>query len=355
MLKKFLQNNFFRFKKHEAKIHDLNYLFWECTLRCNLNCLHCGSDCLKDSTYRDMPFTDFINAIKPLLDVYKKNSIFVVITGGEPLLRKDLAECGFNLRKEGFRWGIVTNGFQYTKEKHNELLSAGMGAITLSLDGLEKSHNWLRNNQNSFARTVSALELITSSKRLNSDIVTCVNKRNISELPELKKFLVQHKTKAWRLFSIAPIGRAKNNSELSLNSNQFIELMQFIANERKKNEIDIKFSCEGYVWKYEKKVRSDYFFCHAGINIASVLINGSISACPNIDRSFSQGNIYKDDLLKTWQEKFQLMRDRDWCRVGECANCKQFKYCQGNGMHLWDSHRQNVLMCHYKLCNSTND
>ena len=40
--------------------HPLRDLFWECTLRCNMACRHCGSDCLKESMVPDMPFADFL-------------------------------------------------------------------------------------------------------------------------------------------------------------------------------------------------------------------------------------------------------------------------------------------------------
>lgn len=71
-----------------------------------------------------------------------------------------------------------------------------------------------------------------------------------------------------------------------LNPEEFTYLMKFIKTKRKDKDLDIKFSCEGYVGDYEGKVREDYFFCRAGINVASVLIDGSIGACPNINRSF---------------------------------------------------------------------
>lgn len=143
MLNKISQFFHNRFRNNEAKLHELSYLFWECTQRCNLTCLHCGSDCISDSKLKDMPFDVFLDAILPLKDKYKTNSITVVFTGGEPLLRKDLAQCGKILREHGFRWGIVTNGFAYNSDIHGRLLAAGLGAITLSLDGLEDSHNWL--------------------------------------------------------------------------------------------------------------------------------------------------------------------------------------------------------------------
>ena len=333
------------FRNNEIKLHILNYLFWECTWRCNLKCRHCGSDCKANSTFPDMPFEDFLNAIQPLKKQYPKNSIIVAMMGGEPLLRKDLAECGKALRENGFRWGIVTNGYAYDKEMHAKLISAGMGSITVSLDGLPENHNWLRNNPKSFERAVKALELIVACPRLNYDVVTCVHQKNLSELTDLKEFLISKNIRNWRIFTIAPIGRAAENPEMLLTNEQTRQLMNFIAETRQNDpRINLYFSCESYVGRYERKVRDSYFFCHAGINIASVLIDGSISACPNIDRCFVQGNIYKDSLLEIWENHFTVMRKRKWCKTGICKNCKDFRYCKGGAMHLWNE-KQDCIMC----------
>ncbi len=325
-----------KFRENEAKIHELNYLFWECTQRCNLYCLHCGSDCASNSKNADMPFEDFLKAILPLNKLYTRDSITVVITGGEPLLRKDLAECGKKLRENGFRWGIVSNGYAYNTEINSKLLSAGMGAITISLDGLEDSHNWLRNNSKSFDRATKAISLIVSSPRLSYDVVTCVNSKNINELSGIKELLISLGVKAWRLFTIAPIGRARGNKDLELSREQFTRLMDFIVESRKDQRMDIKFSCESYVGPYEKKVRDSFFFCRAGINIGSILIDGSISACPNINRKFVQGNIYADNFTEVWMNKFEIMRNRSWTKTGVCENCSSYKDCGGGAMHLRD-------------------
>lgn len=339
-----------KFRKNEAQIHELRYLFWECTQRCNLQCIHCGSDCIAGSKIKDMPFGDFLNAILPLKESFNPNSITVVITGGELLLRNDLPQCGKTLRENGFRWGIVTNGFAYNSDIHARLLSAGMGAITLSLDGFEESHNWLRLNNNSFKNALHTLDLITSTDRLFYDVVTCVNPKNFSELPEFRDFLITKNVKAWRLFTIAPIGRAANNNDLQLSDLQLKQLMDFIAQSRDDKRIDIKFSCESYVGKYEKKVRDSYFFCRAGINIASVLIDGSISACPNINRHFVQGNIYNERFLDIWENRFDIMRNREWTKTGICLHCSDYNNCNGGAMHLWDEKRDCILNCiHYRI------
>jgi len=338
---------FNQFRKNEIKLHELTYLFWECTQRCNLHCLHCGSDCKKDAQIKDIPFDDFLKAILPVKEKYK-NKITVAITGGEPILREDLPECGRELRKNGFRWGIVTNGFDYTGEMHSKLLSSGMGSITVSLDGMESSHNWLRANNQSFSRAVNAIDLVASSPRLFYDIVTCVNKKNINELDEIKEFLASRHVKAWRLFTIWPIGRAANNDDLLLNPQELKKLMDFIVMARNDKRIKTAFSCEAYCGEYERKIRDAYFFCRAGSTIASVLIDGSISACPNINRSFVQGNIYNDNFLDVWEKKFDVMRNRKWSKTGICKNCDSFKNCNGGAMHLWDEKMDNIKTCIYQ-------
>ena len=63
------------FRKNETEIHELNYLFWECTWRCNLACRHCGSDCKSESNVKDMPFADFLHAIEPLEQRYPRDTV----------------------------------------------------------------------------------------------------------------------------------------------------------------------------------------------------------------------------------------------------------------------------------------
>jgi radical SAM protein with 4Fe4S-binding SPASM domain len=121
--------------------------------------------------------------------------------------------------------------------------------------------------------------------------------------------------------------------------------MDFISQSRKDKQIDIKFSCESYVGDYEKKVRDSFFFCRAGINIGSILIDGSISACPNINRYFVQGNIYKDRFLDVWDNKFELMRKRNWTKTGDCLYCSDYKNCNGGAMHLWNEKQDCIMTC----------
>ena len=98
---------------------------------------------------------------------------------------------------------------------------------------------------------------------------------------------------------------------------------------------------------YEGKVRDHLYRCFAGINVASILIDGSISACTSIRGKYYQGNIYKDDFWEVWNNGFKNYRDRGWMKKGKCGDCKMFRYCEGGGMHLRDE-QGNLLLCHYE-------
>ncbi len=339
---------FKHYKNNQSKLHQLNYIFWECTLRCNLNCLHCGSDCKKDARVKDMPIADFLKAIDQIIPIVEPNKTMIVLTGGEVLLRKDIEKVGKELYKRGFPWGIVTNGMLLSKARLNSLLDSGLRAVTISLDGLEDSHNWLRNNKNSFDRAVEAIKLLPQTQGLKYDVVSCVNRKNIDELPQLKAMLIDIGIKNWRLFPITPIGRAATNDLMKLSANKYKQLLDFIKQTRKENKIKAEHACEGFLGNYEKEVRNDFFFCRAGINIGSVLADGSISACPNLRSNFNQGNIYKDNFADVWQNKYQVFRDRTWTKKGICATCKSYEYCEGNGMHLWDGQNGELSFCNLK-------
>ena len=337
------------FRDNEVRVHELNYLFWECTTRCNFHCRHCGSDCSVQSREKDMPLEDFLRALDTIPSSHRPKDFIVVLTGGEPLLRPDIETVGRAIRERGFGWGMVSNGWFYDEAAHARLLGAGMGALTISLDGLEASHDWMRGLKGSYTRAVRAIGLSAADPRLNADVVTCVNKKNLSELPQIHDVLTGLGVAQWRLFTVIPIGRAARDPEMHLSKDEFVRLMEFIRERREqKGRMKVTFSCEGFLGRYEEQVRDTRFFCRAGVSIASILIDGRICACPNIDRDlFSQGSIYEDNFYEVWEEKFLPYRKRNWARKGSCASCAQWKNCLGNGMHNWHGSSCELLQCHY--------
>ena len=188
--------------------HELHQLFWECTLRCNLNCRHCGSDCRMLSEQNDMPLADFLKVLDEIRLHEDPSNVMVITTGGEPTMRRDLAQCGLEISKRGFVWGMVTNGMMLTPEKLNEFVENGLQSIAVSFDGFEEDHNWMRGNSLSFKNVLVAVEALKQHPGLTWDVITCVNQRTIKYLPEFRDYLISLGIKRWRLFTVFPVGRA---------------------------------------------------------------------------------------------------------------------------------------------------
>lgn len=330
--------------------HELHQLFWECTLRCNLNCRHCGSDCRMLSEKDDMPFEDFAKVLDEVRAHQDPSKVMVITTGGEPTMRQDLAQCGAEISKRGFVWGMVCNGMLLTSEKMNEFVEAGLKSIAVSFDGFEDDHNWMRGNPMSYKNVLLAVEAMKQHPNLTWDVITCVNQRTIKYLPEFRDFLISLGIHRWRLFTVFPFGRAANEPDFKLSNEQFVEMMEFIKRTRQEGKMRADYGCDGFLGRYEGEVRNHYFSCSAGINIASVLADGAISGCLSIRNDYHQGNIYQDSFWDVWQNRFQPYRDRKWMKTDQCADCKVWRYCQGNGFHLRDGDGK-LQICQYKMIN----
>lgn len=211
-LKKRIGLELFKYSVNNSiKLHELSTLFWEATLRCNLSCKHCGSDCRKEATVKDMPKEDFYRVIDEIYDHVNPNKTLIIMTGGEILMRKDIEEVGLYLYNKGFPWGMVTNGMSLNSERFESLLRSGLRSITVSLDGFADEHNDMRGNKNSFDRAVEAIKLISKEPTVAWDIVTCVSPKKFGYLEELKKFIISIGVTAWRIFTVVPMGRAKDD------------------------------------------------------------------------------------------------------------------------------------------------
>ena len=326
--------------------HKLTQLFWECTLRCNLSCRHCGSDCRKTAGIEDPPISDLLDVLDSCSKDFDRGRCVVITTGGEPLVRKDIMQVGAEIKKRGFLWGMVTNGMLLSPEKLDEMVNIGLDTIAMSFDGFEPEHNWMRGSDLSFKRADAAIDWFHEHPGLTWDLITCVNKRNFGYLNEFKEYLISRGVRQWRIFTVAPMGRAVSEPELMLSNEQFVQLMDFITAVRREGKIQLNFSCEGFLGPYEGLARDHLFRCVAGISVASILSDGSISGCLSIRSDYHQGNIHKDNFWDVWDRGFKPYRDRRWMKTGQCRDCKVWRYCQGGAMHLRGEGGQ-MLSCNF--------
>jgi radical SAM protein with 4Fe4S-binding SPASM domain len=323
--------------------HPLRYLFWESTLRCNMSCLHCGSDCVRDSsTQADELDIGTIKAeLRSIAQVYEPGTITFAIIGGEPLVRKnDICEVGAYAAELGYHWGIVTNGLLLDDEAIHQIERSGLQTISISLDGLEREHDALRNRSGAFRSAMSAIErLLTRRFFRKFDVICCVSKLNIDKLEPFVDHLRQLQVPAIRFTPIFSHGRATRHSELILDKDDYLHLLRFVAAQRERQtDIRINLSEEGY-WgpEWEGRVRDNLHYCGSGIVIGTILHNGDVIGCPSMSRAFVEGNLKNAPFIDLWQRGFSRYRaGRRDLFAAQCDGCEHWVLCEGGGLHLLD-------------------
>jgi len=298
-----------------------------------------------------MPVDHFMAVLDNISNTENPQDIMVMLTGGEPLLRPDLVECARRIYERKFPWGIQTNATLLTESLLGQLTTIGLKRLVVGIDGLPYEHRWLRGDEECYQQTVDAVRMACQVSGLEVEVTTCVNQYNFDYLHDIRQMLAELGVKHWRLYIAYPQRSIATLDDLSLDSYQIRQLMVFIQQQREKTDMDVYYTCEGFLGKYEKVVRDDFYRCHSGVSIGSVMINGDITGCPNVKHKFAQGNIYEgDEFMDIWNTCFDVFRQRKWMHTGICTHCKAFRYCQGGPMHLRDN-TGDLILCNYDRIN----
>lgn len=334
--------------------YSLNTLFFEVTSRCNALCDHCGSRCTATSK-NELSSEVFKKVLNDVAENFGTKTIMLNITGGEPLMRKDLFEITKYADKLGFKWGLVTNGMLITDETISKMKETHMSTITISLDGMKETHEEFRHVPGCFDKIISSIKKLKKNDFVEHIQVTFIaTKQNISELPEIYRLLSMIGIDSLRISGIDPIGRAKDNENLMLNQEDYLFLFDFME-KHKLSTLPVVWSCTHYFGNTQNDLdpTGKIFKCDTGIRVASVLSNGDIFGCPNIPRrkELIQGNVLKDDFCEVWKNKFEFYRNPNRTKAKQCEDCEHWKYCKGDSFHTFDFETNTPQFCYKKIFN----
>lgn len=328
---------------------QLHSLFLELTVNCNEHCRHCGSNCgdvAEEGALTTREYKDILDQIK---EDFPLDNLRLCVTGGEPLLRKDFFEIMAYAKELGFAWGMTSNATLITPEIAKKLHETGMRTISVSVDGLPDTHDWFRQSSGSYEKTMAGIKaMLDEGGFQHVQITTVVHHKNIHELEEMYERFSKVGVRSWRVINIEPIGRAKEQPELLLSKEEFRRMIDFIAEYRQKGPMQVSYGCAHYLGpEVEREVRKWYFLCNAGVYTASIMYNGDIGACLDIERrpELVQGNIRNNRFKDVWENEFRIFRE-DYRKAGKCKHCKDYKYCAGDAFHTWnfDTMQPNVCL-----------
>ena len=331
--------------------HPLRYLFWESTLRCNLSCRHCGSDCLRDDSTRDRELSpeSIKRELAAIAGVYDPRAITLAIIGGEPLVRSDIEEVGRFAASLGYAWGITTNAMLLDAPRLALLKAAGLSTVSVSLDGVEAAHDGLRRSKGAFQRVCGALErLVADPFYAAFDVICCVSTLNIDSLGPFVDLLAALGVPQVRFTPVFSRGRAGRDGGLMLSGEQYRRLLTFVADARRiRRDIAVTLSEEGY-WgpNWECRVRDELHYCGSGTVIGTILHDGRVTGCPSVSRRFDEGSILDTPFVELWNNRFaQFRHGRRAAAPESCNDCEHWDLCEGGGFHLFEPEAPSAVNC----------
>ena len=329
----------------------LKNLFLELTLRCNENCIHCGSRCTGTARAEELTTEEYFRLLDQVAKDFGPKNVELDITGGEPLLRKDFYEimaCAYRL---GFRWGMTSNATLIDAAAAKRLKECGMRTISVSIDGLRETHDRVRGLPGAFDRAVNGVKALANEGGFQHiQVTTVLNHESFCEMEALFGLMLELPIDSWRLIGIEPIGRALEHPELLLTPEENRRMLDFIR-EKRYEGYPVTYGCSHYLGAdYEREVRDWYFWCMAGIDTASVTSCGDICACLDIERrpELTQGNIRRDRLLDVWTKGFGVFRQNLSDLNETCRACGAARFCHGGAHHTWDYDKNEQRVCLYR-------
>ncbi|GGN92865.1 MULTISPECIES: radical SAM/SPASM domain-containing protein [Haloarcula] len=183
-------------------------LIWELTQACELACKHCRAD----AQQRRHPDELTTAEGKALLDEAREfgEGQLVVLSGGDPLARDDVAELVDYGTDRGLRMTLTPSGtHSLTRERLAELDEAGLRRMALSIDGgSEAAHDRFRGESGSFAATMDAAE---TARELDIplQVNTTVCAETVEQLPAIRELVADLGAVLWSVFFLVPVGRGR--------------------------------------------------------------------------------------------------------------------------------------------------
>ncbi len=334
--------------------HELRYLFFEVSRRCNIHCRYCGSSCTIDMRENELTTQEWLDIIDQLAEDFDPARVMIAVTGGEPLFRPGIYEIFAHLHEKGFHYGMVSNSFLLDEEAARKLVECGMDSLSLSCDCIPEINDSIR-AKGSSAHVVQAIKnLRKAGYKGILEILSTITKPCIPHLEEMRQWVISQGIKRWRVSPVIELGRAVENPDLLLDDKDIRTLLRFVRNNRRglgEDDLRPEFSEEGYLGDdFEGLVRPYLCQCRAGINVGGIRYDGKIGACPEISQVFDQGDIHKSRFSEVWNTGFKDYRDRSWTRkLGPCVNCDKFDTCQGGALHLYEDKETPTARCFYEM------
>ncbi|OVE82090.1 hypothetical protein BVY03_02240 [bacterium K02(2017)] len=320
---------------------------WNLTYRCNLACEHCYLDAgpkslekIQDDAFADreeLNTQQCFDVIDQIAD--HAPEAITILTGGEPLLRKDILEIiSYGHKKK--LWVVVgTNGVLITEKLAQILKEKGVRGLALSLDSLnDNEHDEFRKVKGSFNNTVRGAKVL-NKVGLPFIIQTTINQSNKDQIKQIADYAYNElEAKVFNLYFLVQSGRGQFVSDIK--ASEYNQILQNLSSIQKdySGKMMVNAKCAPHYVRhlYEHEPNSEFLksftdgagTCPAGTHYMGIRPNGDVTPCPYLP--VFGGNVTRTALTKIWKESPVFTQIRERKTLGNrCGECEFSSTCGG--------------------------
>ncbi len=306
------------------------------TERCNLSCEHCYLDAkVQREGAVDELQTDELKTV--LMDIAAASpEAMIVLTGGEPLLRRDLEELATHASGLGLMVVVGTNGMLLTQERIISLQNAGVSGVGLSLDSLDSvHHDEFRGRKGAWQKTMASIDACVETE-MPFQLHFSVTDETADEIDNMVAFARDSGAMVLNVFFMVCTGRGQKYSDISAEKYEMV--LRRVANAaREEKRLMVRAKCAPHFkriaiemdpeWPITSAHGYDAGSCIAGTRYARVTQNGNVTPCPFMENS--AGSVRESSFSEIWENAPTFKELRAPKLEGRCGACEFQKLCGG--------------------------
>lgn len=309
---------------------------WELTEACNMRCGHCLVAAGRRAP-NELSTRQALRLCDQLADLGTRS---VALSGGEPLLRPDWPKITQRLAGRDIHVGMTSNGWLIDRQTVRRAEDAGLGGMTVSLDGLESTHDAIR-RKGSFRRCLRALAALGAAS-CRAAVKTTVAKGNLAELDALGRIVADSGARSWQLQLALPAGNMLTHRQDVLEPREVLTLLDFVESVRDAGVLDVSVGDGlGYYTRTTAAIRRarsgdpdcPWPGCLGGKTSLHIRAGGDVSGCCGLrTRKYVEGNVRRTPLCEIWTRRGAFAWNRRRTRrslTGFCRLCQYGDICLG--------------------------
>ncbi|MCP3961066.1 MAG: radical SAM protein [bacterium] len=299
---------------------------WNLTRLCNLKCPHCylsaGKKAEGELTTEE--------CLSLMAEMQELGTEMIILTGGEPLLRKDIYDLASAADDRGLWVVMGTNGVLLDDRVADKMVECGVKGVGVSIDSIDpEKHNSFRGGPNSWEYSVRALE-VAKAHGLEVLVQTTVMDFNRDEIPRLIDFARDKGAWSFNLYFLVQTGRGQRMNDLSAGDTETL-LSELVDVQDEYRPMLVRSKCAPQF----KRIAYDLGRqglesggCMAGTEYCRITPDGDVTPCPYM--TVTAGNVREQSFTDIWNTSDVLLALRDPDRLtGRCGACEYKELCGG--------------------------